>query len=67
MVVVKADGATEFDGGDAGDVPRMFVAVTENVYASPPVRLETVHVNAPVVVHVSPPFAGVVVSVAVTV
>ena len=52
---VAGTGVTEFDAADATDVPRLFVAVTVNVYAVPVVKPVTViallhvaEVNVPV-------------------
>ena len=53
---VAGTGVTEFDAADATDVPRLFVAVTVNVYAVPVVKPVTViallhvaEVNVPVI------------------
>ena len=53
---VAGTGVTEFDAADATDVPRLFVAVTVNVYAVPVVKPVTViallhvaAVNVPVI------------------
>ena len=46
---------------DGALVPTALVAVTANVYVVPFVKPVTVHVNAPVVVHLAPP--GVAVTV----
>src|SRR5579871_5713922 len=59
-------GVSDGEGLDTGDVPSAFVADTENVYWSPLVSPVTVHVVTPAVVQVSPPWAGVVESAAVT-
>ena len=55
------------DGDDDGPVPIAFVAVTAKVYRSRLVRPVIVHDSGPgiVAVHVSPPLAVVVRSVAV--
>jgi hypothetical protein len=47
-------GVTLFDGSDGNPVPRLFVAVTVNVYGCPSVSPDTVQLRAPVVVHVRP-------------
>jgi hypothetical protein len=48
-------GVTGADSNEAGPVPLTLVAVTENWYAVPLVRPETVQESAPVVVQVLPP------------
>ena len=60
-------GVTELEAVEAGPVPAEFVAVTLKTYVSPLVSPETLHEVAPEVVHVWPPFAALVVSVALTV
>ena len=50
-------GVAEDDGSEDNEVPIALVAVALNVYEVPFVRLETVQVSAPLVVHVL--FSGV--------
>jgi hypothetical protein len=50
----KARGVTPADGSDGNPVPTLFVAVTVNEYGWPSVSPFTVHLRAPVVVHVRP-------------
>jgi hypothetical protein len=58
---VNGNGVTAAEAIELGPVPTTFVAVTLKVYAVPFVRPVTVHVRAPVVVHVLPPGVDVAV------
>jgi hypothetical protein len=50
-----AAGVTELDGADGAESPAAVVATTVNVYEVPLVRPVTLHVSAPVVMHVRVP------------
>ena len=64
----RPDGVTELEGAETNPAPLSLVALTVNVYASPPVRPTTVQVSVgSVAAHVWPPFADDVASVAATV